>query len=164
MTQPKLTILCVPITRGVKVPLDNSTGQPRSSMYIAFFSYRWYCHCCFFFWKLCWSLNLGGICSYAEVCAAARVCCLCRKGVSLFADLLLKRSRSPKRLFSLYRCVGKSGSHWTNEDITAYQHRPPVKHQENMLASSLHSHGLKHRGAIINTNRYSSPGEQTLPN
>lgn len=57
-----------------------------------------------------------------------------------------------QRLFSLCWCVGKSGSDWTSEDIhlarwrTAYQHRPPVKHQENMLASSLHSHGLNHPG------------------
>lgn len=81
MTQPKFTILCAPPSLGGQSPSWYSTGQPRSSMEPSFRRgdtaiAAFLLH----FWKLCWSLNLREIYSYAEIRAAAHVCCLCEKG------------------------------------------------------------------------------------
>lgn len=69
MTQPKFTILCVPINRGPNFLSSYSTAL---LIYVACFLQVIFplLH----FWTSCWSMNLRENCSNAESCAAARLC------------------------------------------------------------------------------------------
>lgn len=138
MTQPQFAILCVPINRGPNSLSSCSTGQPRSSMSLAFGMGDI---------SIPTTLDIMLISEPPRDLLKCRKSCsssFVQKGTSLLAKLLLKQSKSSKRWFPSSRCVGKSGFHWPNGDIhharrrIAYEDRPPVKYQEIELAYSHH--------------------------
>lgn len=138
MNQPQFAILCVPINRGPNSLSSCSTGQPRSSMSLAFGMGDT---------SIPTSLDImlifeppRDLLKCSKSCSSLFV----RKGTSLLAKLLLRQSKTSKRWFSSSLCVCKSGFHWPNGDIhharrrIAYQDRSPVKYQEIELADSHH--------------------------